>query len=116
MKQPDVIRIQHMLAAANDALQFSKGRSRKDLENDRILALAIIKCIEIIGEAASKVSNECRDKYPDIPWLDIINMRNRMIHAYHDVNLDIVWATIIQDLPPLSYDLQNLLASKSDSE
>ena len=47
MKQPDVIRIQHMLAAANDALQFSKGRSRKDLENDRILALAIIKCIEV---------------------------------------------------------------------
>jgi uncharacterized protein with HEPN domain len=58
MKQPDVIRIQHMLAAANDALQFSKGRSRKGLESDRILALAIIKCIEIIGEAASKVSNE----------------------------------------------------------
>ncbi len=115
MKPPDVIRIQHMLAAVNDALQFSKGRSRKDLENDRIFALAIIKCIEIIGEAASKVSNESRDKYPDIPWLDIINMRNRMIHAYHDVNLDIVWATIIKDLPPLSKDLQNILTSEFDS-
>lgn len=112
MKQPDFVRIQHMLSAVNDALQFSKDRSRKDLESDRILALAIIKCIEIVGEAASKVSTECRDKHPEIPWLDIINMRNRMIHAYHDVNLDIVWATIIQDLPALSKDLQKLLSSE----
>lgn len=113
MKQPDTIRVQHMLSAARDALNFTKGISRNDLGRNRILTLAVIKCIEIIGEAASKVSKESQEECPDIPWLDIINMRNRMIHAYFDVNLDIVWATLNQDLPTLIKSLENI---KSDSE
>jgi uncharacterized protein with HEPN domain len=63
--------------------------------------LAIIKSIEIIGEAASKVTDTFKTKNSNIPWNDIINMRNRLIHAYFDVNLDIVWQTVKTDLPDL---------------
>lgn len=115
MKQHDVIRIRHMLAAATDALNFCKDRSRKNLDGDRILTLAIIKSIEIIGEAASKISNECRSTHTNIPWVDIINMRNRMIHAYFDVNLDIVWQTVKEDLPVLIEQLERILPPEADS-
>jgi uncharacterized protein with HEPN domain len=74
-----------------------------------MLTLAIIKSIEIIGEAASKMSESCRSNHPVIPWVDIINMRHRMIHAYFDVNLDIVWQTIQTDLPGLVEALERII-------
>jgi uncharacterized protein with HEPN domain len=90
-----------MLDAAEDALRFATGCSRVDLDQDRMLLLALVKCIEIIGEAASRVTRETRDTMPRIPWQDIVGMRNRLIHAYFDVDHDRVWDTIEQDLPPL---------------
>ena len=116
MQHNDTIRVKHMLAAAKEALAFSEGQSRKDLENNRILVLAIIKSIEIIGEAATKVSKTFQLKYRTVPWSEIVNMRHRMIHAYYDVNLDIVWATVINDLPPLVESLQNIITAESGSE
>ncbi len=88
MRKDDITRLRHMLDAAREARSFAAGKSRSDLDADRKLALAIIKDIEIIGEAASKVSQEARESHPAIPWLDIINMRNRLIHAYFDIDLD----------------------------
>lgn len=64
--------------------------------------------LEIIGEAAAKISNESREELPQIPWLNIIGMRNRLIHAYFDINLDILWKTIKEDLPPLISELQQI--------
>jgi uncharacterized protein with HEPN domain len=107
--QHDLIRARHMLAAAKDAIEFAAGKTRIDLENDRIRALAIIKSIEIIGEAASKVTEEFKSENKDIPWNDIINMRNRLIHAYSDVNLDIVWQTVKTDLPHLIKALEKII-------
>lgn len=109
MLKPDIVRLQHMVDAANEALSFIADRSRTELETDRALALALVKSIEIVGEAASRVSRELRSQSPEIPWADIITMRNRLIHSYFDVNLDIVWQTVTFELPPLVARIQKLL-------
>ena len=64
-----------------------------------MLVLALIKCVIIIGEAANKVSNECKQELPRVPWVDIVGMRHRLIHGYFDINLDIVWSTVTRELP-----------------
>lgn len=87
MRKHDIIRLRHMLDAAKEAESFVLGKSRTALDTDRMLVLALVKDIEIIGEAASKASEETRLKCPEIPWPDIVNMRNRLIHAYFDVDL-----------------------------
>ncbi len=107
--QHDLIRVRHMLAAAKEAIEFTAGKSREDLEKDRMLSLAIIKSIEIIGEAASKVTETFKTENISIPWNDIINMRNRLIHAYFDVNFDIVWQTVKTDLPDLIKALEEII-------
>ena len=110
--QHDLIRLRHMLAAAKEALEFAAGKTRMDLEKDRLHMLAIIKSIEIIGEAASKVTETFKTENSNIPWNDIINMRNRLIHAYFDVNLDIVWQTVKTDLPDLIKALEEIIPPK----
>lgn len=97
----DETRLRHMLDSAREAVEFATGKSRKNLDDDRKLSLAIIKSIEIIGEAASKVSEACKDENDNIPWRDIIGMRNRLSHGYFDVNLDMVWETVQTDIPNL---------------
>ena len=98
-----------MLAAAKEVMEFAAGKTRMDLEKDRLHMLAIIKSIEIIGEAASKVTETFKTENDNIPWNDIINMRNRLIHAYFDVNLDIVWQTVKTDLPDLIKALEEII-------
>lgn len=97
-----------MLESAREAVSFSHGRTRLDLNHDRMLTLSLVKCIEIIGEAAAKVSPEAKVRYTTIPWTDIISMRNRLIHAYFDIDLDRVWDTITDDLPPLIEELEKI--------
>jgi uncharacterized protein with HEPN domain len=98
-----------MLDAANEALEFVRGKQRSDLDTDRKLVLSLVKELEIIGEAAGKVSAEIRSQYGAIPWQDISGMRNRLIHAYFDVDLDVVWSTVSKDLPILKADLEKIL-------
>ena len=106
MRADDAIRLRHMLEAAEKAVDFSVGKTRKDLDTEQILVLALIKCVEIIGEAANKVSDESRQDLPAIPWADIVGMRHRLIHGYFDINLDIVWRTVTQELPALIEELR----------
>jgi uncharacterized protein with HEPN domain len=108
MRRDDAIRVRHMLDAAREALSFAEGKDRKNLSSDRMLTLSIVKSIEIIGEAASTVTPETRENYPAIPWRDIVAMRNRLIHAYFDIDLDRVWDTITDDLPKLITELEKL--------
>ncbi len=75
-----------------------------------MLALALTRCLEILGEAASKLSSEVRLQFPNIPYSNMVSMRNRLIHAYFDVDLDVVWATVSEDLPPLLQFLESALA------
>ena len=99
-----------MLEAARDALSFADGRVREDLAVDRMLRMSLERAVEIVGEAAAKVSPEFRMAHPDIPWGDMIGMRNRLIHAYFDINPSIVWMTAFSDLPALVAQLESLLA------
>jgi uncharacterized protein with HEPN domain len=105
----DRIRLMHMLEAANEALLFVEQASRASLENDRKLVLALVKDVEIIGEAASKVGIETKALASEIPWDEIIVMRHRLVHDYFDVDLDIVWSTVQRDLPDLVKQLENAL-------
>ena len=93
--------------AANEALTFIQGKIRSDLDKKRMLVLSLIRELEIIGEAASKVSPETRSQTSTVPWQDITGMRNRLIHAY--VDLDSVWSTVTKDLPVLKAELQKIL-------
>ena len=101
-----------MLDAARKAQRLVAGRDRRDLTDDDQLSLALQRLIEIIGEAANKVSAETRSQAADIKWAAIAGMRNRLIHAYFDVNLDLLWDTLTEDLPPLITALERLLRTE----
>jgi uncharacterized protein with HEPN domain len=104
-----------MLDAAREAILFVRNRGRTDLENDRMLVLALIKAIEIIGEAANQISQVTKNDLPSIPWEEMTGMRNRLVHAYFDINLDILWRTIQDDLPALIAELE-CVADLKDGE
>ncbi|MEK6791990.1 MAG: DUF86 domain-containing protein [Deltaproteobacteria bacterium] len=110
MSKDDLIRLKHILEATMEALDFVKGKSRTDFDKNRMLVLSLIKEIEIMGEAASKISNGVKEKYPHIPWGDITGMRNYLIHAYFDIDFDMVWKTVTEDLPPLAAEIEKVLS------
>lgn len=100
-----------MRDSAREALGFAAGRTRADLDEDRMLVLSLVKSIEIVGEAAFQVSPEGRTNCPSVPWEDIIGMRHRLVHAYFDVNLDVLWQTVVRDLPDLLSVLEKCITS-----
>ncbi|MBW1677585.1 MAG: DUF86 domain-containing protein [Deltaproteobacteria bacterium] len=109
MQKDNFILLRHMLDAAREAVSFAANNTRDSLNTDRKLELALIKCIEIVGEAASKVSIDYRENTSQVPWANIISMRNRLIHGYFDINLDILWQTVVEDLPPLIAELEKII-------
>lgn len=116
MRRDDSIRFRHMLDAAQEAISFAKNKTRNDLDKNRMLSLSMVKSIEIIGEAASKVTDETKKRFPEIPWANMIAMRNRLIHAYFDIDLDVLWGTIADDLPPLIDALEKIISSEKLSQ
>jgi len=104
----DSVRIRHILDAAREAVSFANGRSRADLDTDRKLNLSLVRLLEIIGEAARGISTQFRQAYPDLPWQSMVGMRDRLIHGYFDINLDVVWETVTGDLPPLIAQLEKI--------
>ena len=114
MSKDDEIRLRHMLDAAREASSYGAGRQRSDLDQDRMLVHALVRCLEIVGEAAAQVSPECRSAISTIPWPDIVGMRNRLVHAYFDIDLNVVWDTVAHDLPPLMAELERYLAGQQE--
>ncbi|MBM3143794.1 MAG: DUF86 domain-containing protein [Chloroflexi bacterium] len=106
MRPDDAIRLRHILDAAREAIRFAQGRSRDDLDHDLQLVWALVKAVEIIGEAAYQMHPDSRAEVPAVPWDDIIGMRHRLVHAYFDINLNILWKTTQDDLPMLIATLQ----------
>lgn len=105
-KHDDQVSMRHVLDHARQACEMASGRKRSDLESDRMLQLALTRLVEIVGEATSRVSISTREKHREIPWLDIVGMRNRLIHGYDVVDLDLLWDTVETDLPSLIAQLE----------
>ena len=104
-----ILSVRHMLDHAREAVEMSRTRARADLDTDRMLNLALVRLVEVIAEAASRVPEEVRSRYPEVPWRQTIGMRNRLIHGYDTVNFDILWAMIREDLPPLIEQLEAIV-------
>ena len=96
----DRVRLVHMLESAVEAEEMALGQQREGLDSNRMLQLALTRLLEIVGEAATRVSRTAREKYPQVPWSQIVALRNRLIHGYAAVDLDILWDIIQHDLPP----------------
>jgi uncharacterized protein with HEPN domain len=99
---------------AREAVDMVRVRVRSDLDRDRMLNLALVRLLEILGEAAGRISPEDRAKYPQIPWIQLVNLRNRLIHGYDQVDFDILWQILTRDLPPLIEELETILSSRGE--
>jgi uncharacterized protein with HEPN domain len=109
MNESDLIRLRHMLEAAQTALMFAENETRESLDSDLKLVFAIVRAVEIIGEAATKVSVETRSQFPEIEWKGITGTRHVLVHDYFKVNLDRVWNTVTVDLPELIAQLEAII-------
>lgn len=108
MQPEDRVRLLHILDACDSVRRFVTGRRREDLDSDEMLQFALVRAIEIIGEAAARVSEETRRMIPNVPWAQIVAMRNRLIHTYFEVNTEILWRTAVEDLPALAVALAHV--------
>jgi uncharacterized protein with HEPN domain len=114
-RHDEIIRLRHMRDHAAEAIAMTRGKKRKDLDDDRMLELALVRLVEIIGEAAGRVTLETRAYLPNIPWSDVVAMRNRLIHGYDSVDPDILWDTIKHDLPPLVTAVDELIRQLTET-
>ena len=110
-KLDDETRLRHMLDYSRKLIEFTQDKSQADLESDEMLSLAVVRLIEIVGEAAANISAEKRSKLSQIPWPQIVGMRNRIVHAYFDVNYSVVWDTVTMNIPALVVELEAELNS-----
>lgn len=101
MQPDDATRIKHIFEAAEEVQQFLRNRKKEDLFSDKLLLRAVTKSVEIIGEAAARLSLEAQAEIPEVPWRIIIGMRNWLIHAYFDINIHILWDTATINIPDL---------------
>ncbi|GAB2895349.1 DUF86 domain-containing protein [Uliginosibacterium flavum] len=116
MQDTDRIRILHMIDAGESAQSFIAERQRADLDQDQMLLFAVVRAIEVIGEAAGKVSAEARASLPAIPWNAVVSMRNRLIHGYFDIDTEIVWKTVTNEIPELLRLLRQCDSAKEKGE
>jgi uncharacterized protein with HEPN domain len=108
MKDKDLVRLQHMLDYALEAVSTASGRKRSDLDGDRLLMHTLARLVEIIGEAATNISQETRNQLEQFEWSKIIGMRNRIVHVYFKIDLDILWDTVNNNLPELIKELEKI--------
>ena len=108
MSERDLARVHDMHEAARKAVTFAEGKARDDLEENEMLALALVRLLKVVGEAARYVPEEIKAANSEVPWPQIAATRNRLIHGYFSVDLDIVWAIIQNDLPELIEQLEKL--------
>ncbi len=97
----DSVSLRQILDHASEAIALVENRTRADLDQDRVLSLALVQLVQIVGEAARRVSDPLRAQHPEIPWSEIIALRNRLIHGYDTIDFDILWQIVTSDLPSL---------------
>ena len=109
-RHDDRITILQLLDYAVEAVEMARSRTRKDLDDDRMFDLSVRQLLEIIGEAARRVSPDTRASCPGVAWSEMIAVRNRIAHGYDEVNFDRVWEIVQDDLPSLIAELRRILA------
>ena len=114
-RRDDKTLLRDMIEAARSAVSAIEGSEQAALAADHVRALGLVKCLEIVGEAAGRLSAELRARQPAIPWAQIIGMRNRLVHAYFEIDYEQVWKALTEDLPPLIEQWERILADESGS-
>jgi Uncharacterized conserved protein len=112
----DEVRLRHMLDYAREAVDLAADRSRSELDSDRTLNLSLVRLVEVVGEAAARVTIEGRRLLPEIPWVEIVGLRNRLVHGYDAVDFDILWDILTDDLPPLVRSLEGEFSSEQSRD
>ena len=107
--KPDLTFIGDVLDAIKRIEGYLRGVDKDAFEENRMMQDAVMHQIEIIGEASNRISDEFQDKYPDLPWMQMRAIRNKIVHDYREVNLSVIWDTAKNDLPPLKKQIKKLL-------
>lgn len=110
------VRVRHMLDFAREAVGLAKGKSQSGLGGDRLLDLATLHLITLIGEAANQIPQDVQSKYPQIAWSDIIGMRHRLVHGYDQIDYDILWQTLSKDIPDLIAELEKIIPPHNETQ
>jgi len=113
-RHDDRLRMRHMLDHAVEARDMARGRRREELDHDRQLNLSLVRLLEVVGEAAARVSVEARQNSLSIPWTQVVGLRNPLIHGYDEVDFDVLWQILQEDLPPLIEQLAVTLGEGSE--
>ena len=114
MRERDLHSLLDILISARLALSYVSGKTWREFQEDVLFQDGVIRRIEIIGEATRRISEETRRSLPQIPWSDMVGMRNIVIHDYDKVNLRKVWDTVHNDLPPLIAELENIVPPEEE--
>jgi uncharacterized protein with HEPN domain len=115
LPERDRVFVAQMVEAAEAALEFTDGVTKEAFCADRLVGFAVVRAVQLVGQAARNVSQESRVARPDIPWREVIGMRNVVVHDYADVDLDLVWKTVREDLPGLIERLSDMLTHDAAS-
>jgi len=116
MKEEFLDYLEDIIKAMDDALRFVEGMEFEDFEKDRKTIYAAVRAIEIIGEAVKKIPIEIKGNYSQIPWKEMAGMRDKLIHEYFGIDAEIIWNTIIEDLPEFKQLVMNILKNEYSSE
>lgn len=106
----DRLRLSDILTAIELIRNFTRGKTREDLSQDKMLLSALLHQLYVIGEAASRLSDEIKGKHPGVPWKVIYGFRNHIAHEYFALDLDIVWQTVSQEVPKLESQIKEIIS------
>lgn len=115
-RRDDRTLLQDMIDTAQSALVAVSHCGFDALAANHVWTLGLVKCLEIVGEAAARLSGDFKSRHPGVPWTAIIGMRNRLVHAYFDIDYEQVWKALTEELPPLVEQLEAILSSESENE
>lgn len=114
MTKDDIVYLNHIMDSISKIEDFTEDLDENEFNESELVQAAVIRHIEIIGEATKQLSDETRKKHPRIPWTDIAGMRDKLIHGYFGVDIDAVWDTVKKDIPKLKDDVKKILDEVSD--